>query len=320
MAAATRIIQPIVDGSDVQGYKELNNNWLKWHPQPLLQCNRTFHTSTTPSNSSEMPSYVVTGASRGLGYAWITHLASIPGNTVVTIVRNKKATEERLAKDDISNIHVFSTDVTDLQAVKKAAEETSKITKGSLDILIHNAAVVSERSGFITPLDDSPEEFDKDLLESFNANVIGTAHVVNAFLPLVRKGKAKKIIVISSGMADLDIINRFDIAIAAPYSISKAASNALVAKYHAALGKSEGILFLSLSPGLVDTREGKPLSEEEIKGGQAMGAKFAEYAPHFTGPISPQESVEFQIKVIERATVKEFGGAFVSHFGDQQWL
>lgn len=44
------------------------------------------------------------------------------------------------------------------------------------------------------------------------------------------------------------------------------------------------------------------------------------YAPHFKGPITPQESVELQMKVIEAATVETMGGAFVSHFGNKQWL
>jgi NAD(P)-dependent dehydrogenase (short-subunit alcohol dehydrogenase family) len=43
---------------------------------------------------------------------------------------------------------------------------------------------------------------------------------------------------------------------AAPYTISKAALNALVAKYNVAY-RSQGILFMSISPGFVDTSEGK---------------------------------------------------------------
>lgn len=121
-------------------------------------------------------------------------------------------------------------------------------------------------------------------------------------------------------MADLDLVNAFGIPIASAYSISKAAVNALVAKYNAALGKSEGILFMAISPGLVDTSEGAPMSEQDIEGAKAMGAAFAQYAPHFKGPITSQESVELQTKVIESATVETMGGAFVSQFGNKQWL
>jgi NAD(P)-dependent dehydrogenase (short-subunit alcohol dehydrogenase family) len=190
----------------------------------------------------------------------------------------------------------------------------------TLDILINNAALVSENSAFKTLLDDDPATLEEDLFASFRANVVGVAHTINLFLSLIRAGKEKKIITISTGMADIDRIASLSNPIAAPYSISKAATNALVAKYHAALGKSEGILFLALSPGLVDTREGKPMSERAMQGAMAMMAKMKEYAPDFKGPITPETSVEMCLKVIEGATVETLGGAFVSHHGDKQWL
>lgn len=62
----------------------------------------------------------------------------------------------------------------------------------------------------------------------------------------------KKVITISSGVADIDLTNDLEISFAAPYSISKAAVNLAVAKYNA-FYKQEGILFLSISPGVVAT-------------------------------------------------------------------
>ena len=267
-----------------------------------------------------MPSYLITGASRGLGYTFVQHLAATPGNTVIGLARNKAATLKRLEKDGISNVSIVQGDITDRPSLKTAFAEISTLTNGSLDYLINNAALVSERTASKTLIDDDLEALEQDFLDSFRANVVGVANTINIFLPLIRAGKEKKIIVISTGMADLDLINKFDIPIAAPYSVSKAATNALVAKYNAALGKSEGILVLALSPGLVDTSEGKQMTEEEIQGAQAMGAMFQEYAPHFTGPISPSESVDMCLKVIESARVETHGGGFVSHFGNKQWL
>jgi len=267
-----------------------------------------------------MPSYLITGASRGLGYNFVQHLAAIPGNTVIGLARNKNATLKRLEKDGISNVSIVQGDITDRPSLKTAFAEISKLTNGSLDYLINNAALVSERTAFKTLIDDDLEALEQDFMDSFRANVVGVANTINTFLPLIRAGKEKKIIVISTGMADVDLINKFSVPIAAPYSVSKAATNALVAKYNAALGKSEGIMVLALSPGLVDTSEGKPMTEEEIQGGQAMGGMFQEYAPHFTGPISPSESVDMCLKVIESARVESHGGGFVSHFGNKQWL
>ncbi|KAL9086063.1 MAG: hypothetical protein Q9165_007275 [Trypethelium subeluteriae] len=265
-----------------------------------------------------MSSYVVTGASRGLGYAFITHLASIPGNTVIGLVRDAEKTRSRLVADGVNNVIILQADITNRTTLKKAAEETAKITGGGLDYLINNAAFLSHVSGFKTlgDFDDDPETLEADLLDSFRSNVVGVTHTINAFIPLLQRGTAKKVVNISTGMADI-----------APYSISKAALNALTAKYNAlyaapSLPISSRILFLSISPGVVDTNEsGVPPPPEQIEGAQAMMAKFKDYAPDFTGPITPQTSVEMIMRVLEEKSVgKGDGGSFVSHKGTQRWL
>lgn len=120
-------------------------------------------------------------------------------------------------------------------------------------------------------------------------------------------------------MADLDLINAYGVSAATPYTVSKAALNALVAKYNAAYGRSEGILFLGISPGVVNTKQ-SALREEDMKGFREMLGQFKEYEPDFQGPISPAESAERVLEVVGRASVGEFGGGFVSHFGNKQWL
>jgi NAD(P)-dependent dehydrogenase (short-subunit alcohol dehydrogenase family) len=95
-----------------------------------------------------------------------------------------------------------------------------------------------------------------DFNTSIQVNLVGIFNTITAFLPLIRKSPVKKVISISTGMADLDFTLDFSIPTAAPYSISKAALNMLVIKYHNAY-KSEGILFMGISPGLVNTAEGK---------------------------------------------------------------
>lgn len=88
----------------------------------------------------------------------------------------------------------------------------------------------------------------------FDTNVIGVIHTINVFLPLVRAGSAKKIITISTGVAECDLTVQSGFTISAPYSISKAAVNMVVAKY-AAQYKKDGLIFLALSPGFVNTQE-----------------------------------------------------------------
>ena len=99
---------------------------------------------------------------------------------------------------------------------------------------------------------DQPDVLEKDLLETFAVNTISNIHLINLYLPLIQQGAAKKVIAISTGMADIDLIAKFNVANGAPYSISKAALNAAVAKFSAQYA-GEGVLFMSISPGLVDT-------------------------------------------------------------------
>lgn len=160
-------------------------------------------------------------------------------------------------------------------------------------------------------------------------------------------------------MADLDFTLNYVISTGAPYSISKAALNMLIVKYHNAY-QAEGILFMGISPGLVATAENKtckflssclPLrfvfldyflvflvllsspsygenqisnppidTPDELEGFKQMIGAFKAYAPTFEGPITPQQSVEMVLKVIDEATLEKNGGSFVSHYGNKQWL
>lgn len=85
-----------------------------------------------------MPTYVVTGVSRGIGvskcsivvfkttanfrrqWAFLNELSSNPNNTVIGLVRNKPATDERVKNelDGRTNISIVSADITDYASLK----------------------------------------------------------------------------------------------------------------------------------------------------------------------------------------------------------
>ncbi|PON20608.1 hypothetical protein TGAM01_v210566 [Trichoderma gamsii] len=231
-----------------------------------------------------MPSYVVTGASRGLGYALVKVLASNPLNTVIGLVRDATATRARLDADGVLNVHVVVADICDDTALRKAAEETKRLLGGAgLDVLINNAAEHDAQ----TVLEDAQKSFD--------INVSGVLKTVYAFLPLLREGNLKKIVGVSSGMGDIDLINGINLANAAPYAISKAALTTMFAKFNAAY-HDEGLLFFTICPGLIDTAEGNEgnttLSNDDLSRLQTINAKFEEYAPGFKAadPIAAAES------------------------------
>lgn len=135
-----------------------------------------------------------------------------------------------------------------------AAKEVGKLTGGSLDYLINNAAYVSHLTvaKFIDEFADDEAALDEDLNTAWNTNVIGVINTINTFLPLLKKGTVKKVVTLSSGLGDLDVTTGLGIWEHAPYGISKAAVNIVSAKYGARYTE-EGILFLAISPGVVDT-------------------------------------------------------------------
>ena len=103
-----------------------------------------------------------------------------------------------------------------------------------------------------TDFADKPEFFLEELKKSDEANVAGPLFAINAFLPLLRAGKEKRVTSISSGAADLPETLETRIANSVPYIASKAAGNILIAKFAAEL-KDEGFTFLSIAPGAVAT-------------------------------------------------------------------
>ena len=98
---------------------------------------------------------------------------------------------------------------------------------------------------------DKPDELDVVTMQLMETNVIGNIHLFHLFLPLVLKGKTKKVISITTGLADVDSTNLMEVEVASLYAASKAALNMVVAKFNAQY-KKHGVLFLSISPGVVE--------------------------------------------------------------------
>lgn len=85
----------------------------------------------------------------------------------------------------------------------------------------------------------------------FRVNALGPVHSITAFLPLLRASPTKKIVVVSTGGADLAFIRAVEIASMSAYGMTKAAALIATTKFALKL-KDEGFIVCSLSPGLVD--------------------------------------------------------------------
>jgi len=249
-----------------------------------------------------MPSYVVTGASRGIGLEFVRQLGADPANKVFALVRNKAAADH-LAALEGKNVHIFQADVTDHKALKAAAVNVSQETGGKLDVLINNAAAINGDNDWrkLTDYDGEEETLEKDLDDAFKVNVLGVIHTTNAFLPLLREGSAKKVITIGSGGGEREFVFRSKLDAMVAYGTSKAAAHMIVTKYAVQLG-DEGFIFIALSPGLVDTSS-TSLGERSEKNKEWL----TNYMPNLPKMISPTESVEKQLKVIAGITEKDNG-------------
>ncbi|KAI1360744.1 putative short chain dehydrogenase [Xylaria arbuscula] len=272
-----------------------------------------------------MSVFVITGVSRGLGFEFLKQLSEDPANQVIGLVRNKAATEKKIAEElgDRSNIQIVYADLTKHSALSQAADETARIVgERGVDYLIANGGIVSYLDGFgpIGALKDKVEELEAVSSDLWKTNVIGNIHFFNFFLPLLMKGKVKKVISISTGLAEVDLTNDVEIEVGALYAASKAAMNLIIAKYNAQY-KKDGILFISISPGVVDVGHYDNCTPEQIQGLQGFLGKVTTYAPHFKGPISTEESIRHIRSVWEKASIENGdGGAFVSHLGNKQWV
>ncbi|KAI0457981.1 hypothetical protein F5B21DRAFT_512400 [Xylaria acuta] len=271
-----------------------------------------------------MATYLITGVSRGIGYGLLSNLSSNPENIVVGLARNQAATEEKVSKElgARRNVHILQADMTDYDSILRAAKETEKITGGSLDYIIANAGVMSPAETFVNigELAKNPKVFDEAFAYTMSTNVIGNVYLFTSLMPLVLKGKAKKIIAISSGAADIELLRKYDLELSPTYSASKAALNAVVAKFSAQYAR-DGVLIMSICPGMVDTQTLDGATDAQKQRFGDFLQSLQRYAPHFTGPKTTESAVEDLLAVVGKSSVENGdGGSFVSQFGTKRWI
>ncbi len=161
---------------------------------------------------------LVTGAARGIGQATALYLARA-GAHVVAVGRTQGALEEfddavRAAGGSATLVPL---DMRDYAGIYRLATSLNERYQ-RLDVLIGNAAVVGQRS----PLDHvETQNWD----EVMAVNVTANWHLIRAMDPLLKRSTAGRAVFITSGAATNAR------AYAGPYSVSKAALNALARTY-----------------------------------------------------------------------------------------
>lgn len=167
---------------------------------------------------------LVTGGNRGIGLEVSRQLAQ-RGYTVLLAARDlaKGAAAADKLKSQGLDVHPIVLDVEHPETAKAAAAEIEK-KFGRLDVLVNNAGVAPEMSGFI---ESSLDAYRK----TFEVNVFGVVATTQALLPLLRKSSAGRIVMVSSGLGSLtqnaDPNWPFYTVKPAAYNASKAALNML---------------------------------------------------------------------------------------------
>ena len=195
-----------------------------------------------------MKTVLITGAAGGLGICLVREYLS-RGYRVFGADIGKRPDTDKLLAEANGNYLFFETDVADTSSVQKLAERVSAQT-GSLDILINAAGIIRPES------EDILEKFDIDgSRKLFDVNALGPLRVVKSCISLLRRGKEKLLINISSEAGSMtthaDYINRYD------YCMSKAALNiqSIILQRYV---KQEGIRVLLFNPGWMHTQMGGP--------------------------------------------------------------
>ncbi|ORY71063.1 uncharacterized protein BCR38DRAFT_453701 [Pseudomassariella vexata] len=270
-----------------------------------------------------MASYVITGASRGLGFEQIRQLSTDPNNLIVGLARDKDATIKKVKEElgERPNVHILHGDLEDTASLKQAAADSVPILGGKLDYLIANAGVASKLDSFsnLGEQGEDPETLEREYLYLHKVNVIGNINLINFFMPQVLAGKEKKVIAISSGLSDFDLVRKMEFDTAPLYAISKAALNMVVVKFQNQY-KDDGVLCLAICPGMVEVGQYSDVNPEQLQKVQKMVGKFLEHYPHFAGAATPAQAVKDVISVYHKADLKNYAGDFVSHNGNKEWL
>ncbi|WP_411083287.1 SDR family oxidoreductase [Streptomyces sp. cmx-18-6] len=232
---------------------------------------------------------LITGANKGIGYETARGLGEL-GMRVLVGARDAargEAAVKTLRAGGVDAHHV-PLDVTCQDSVRAAVHQVEE-RWGRLDILVNNAGINVEWPAA------QPSDVSLDALRTtFETNVYGLVAVTNAFLPLLRRSPAGRIVNVSSEMGIPAWLEGSEMPAITGYSVSKAAVNMLTVLYANEL-RGTSVKVNACSPGFVVT---------DIN--------------HGVGQLTAAEGAAVEIRV---ATLDSGGptGAFVNDGGRMPW-
>ncbi len=188
---------------------------------------------------------LVTGGNRGIGFEVCRQLASAGFLVLLTARDARKAKAAADALRSAGRVEPLVMDVADANSIANAAAEVAKQYE-RLDVLINNAGINYDTWETVANAD-----INGTVMETITTNLLGPWRVCQAFVPLLRKSRAGRIVNVSSESGSLA-----DMGAGPPaYQVTKAALNALTRTLAGELRGSR-ILVNSVCPGWVATDMG----------------------------------------------------------------
>ena len=182
---------------------------------------------------------LVTGGSRGIGYAAVERLAEAGVNVLINYVRDQRAADAAVRAAQKYGVRAVArrADISSLEEAESLVE-AARAEFGRLDLLICNAGVWRG-----APVEEISEELWDQVLE---VNLRGTWTVCRASVPLMKKQKYGRIVIVSSTAGQRGEANVSNYAASKGGQISFTKSLATELAAH-------GINVNCVAPGWVDT-------------------------------------------------------------------
>jgi len=199
-----------------------------------------------------MPTWIITGANRGLGLEFATQLAADPSNTIIAATRSLSRDISALEtlQSQSKNVHIQECDTGSGPSISRFASTITTLLGGAsakIDYLLNNAGINADSQQ--SSLDLTSES----LLTHMNVNVLGPALLVQALLPLLQDGST--VMNMTSGLASLAYNSSKEMPGCTVYAMSKAALNMLTV-HQAKQLKGRGVRVVCVDPGWVKTDMG----------------------------------------------------------------
>ena len=216
---------------------------------------------------------LVTGATRGIGFETVRQLAAAGVHTLLAGRDRAKAVDAALKlQAEGLPVEAIELDVTDAASLSAAADAVAQ-KHGKLDILVNNAGIMVDTMG----LKVSEQTIDT-WRKTFDTNVFGVIATTQAFLPLLHKSDAGRIVNVSSLLGSLAMHSDpaspiYDFKVPA-YNVSKSAVNAWTVQLAYELRDTK-VKINTIHPGYVKTDMNGGEGEIDIPTGARTSVRLA---------------------------------------------